>query len=371
MVIHKKILLFLLLAFCKVLMAQTPNSWSNYRGDVQLRGVTPVDFPQKIKRNWSFKAEGMFKSAPVVADGNIVIGSTSGNMYCVGFNGKQIWQFKAANSIEAPALIHDQVVYFGDLSGTFYALELKTGKKIWEYKTDNQIMGAPAFLNVEGRKILAVGSYDYYLHGVDALTGKGLWKYESDNFLNAAPALYTGKAIFGGCDGYLHLVNMKDGKSDSKIEVATYVPSSPAVAEGKAYIGDYDGGVTCIDMVTKKKVWTFKNPNSDLPFVASPSLVDDKVIIGSRDKFVYCFNRKTGELLWKKNTGSRVDASTVVNKKQVLAVNMRGDLMLLNLENGSLVWNYELGNGAMNTPAVVQNGIVVATSDGNLHFLSK
>jgi outer membrane protein assembly factor BamB len=348
---------------------QTARSWPNSRGNAQLQGSTAVEFPQKIKLKWNYKASGIFKSAPVIAEGKIVVGSTSGELLCLDFNGKLLWNFKTENSIEAPSLIQDGVVYFGNLSGSFFAIDLKTGAKKWEYKTDNQIMGAPAFLIVEGKKVLAVGSYDYYLHGVDAATGKGLWKYESDNFLNAAPAIANGKAVFGGCDGFLHLVNMKDGKPDSKIEVATYVPSSPAIADGKAYLGDYDGGVTCIDLTTKKKIWSFKNPVSDLPFIASPSVIDDKLVIGSRDKFIYCFNRKTGEPLWKKNTGNRVDASTVVNKKQVLLVNMRGDLMLLNLSDGSTVWTYELGSGVINTPAVVQNAIVVAASDGNVYFL--
>jgi len=367
----KFFILFITLSVCLISTAQNQQSWPNSRGNAQLQGYTTIEFPQKIKLKWTYDAEGIFKSAPVISEGKIVVASTSGEMLCLDFKGKLLWKFKTENSIEAPALIQDGMVYFGNLSGSLFALDLKTGTKKWEYKTENQIMGAPAFLAVNGKKILAVGSYDYYLHGIDASTGKGLWKYESDNFLNAAPALYDGKAVFGGCDGFLHLVNMKDGKPESKIEVATYVPSSPAISEGKAYIGDYDGGVTCIDLTTKKKLWNFKNPASDLPFIASPSIIDNKLIIGSRDKFLYCFDRKTGKQIWKKNTGNRVDASTVVNKKQVLMVNMRGDVMLLNLSDGSVVWTYELGVGITNTPAVVQNAIVVAASDGNVYFLGE
>ena len=353
-----------------LLVGQTIGSWPNSRGNIQLHGTTSVTFPQQVKLKWTFDADGIFKSAPVISEGKIVVGSTNGTLYCLNLKGDSIWGFKTDNAIEAPALIDNGVVYFGNLSGSLFALNLNTGKKIWEYKTENQIMGAPTLFKNGTQTILAVGSYDYYLHGVDAKTGKGLWKYESDNFLNSAPAMWNGNAVFGGCDGFLHLVNMKNGQSSGKVEIATYVASSPAVSGNLAYIGDYDGGFTCIDLTSKSIKWRYTNPDNDLPFIASPSLVNDKILIGSRDKMMYCFNRHSGELLWKKNTGSRVDASTIANQKQVLLINMRGDLMLLYLSDGSVVWNYQLGAAAINAPAVIDNAIVVAGSDGNVYLLA-
>jgi outer membrane protein assembly factor BamB len=363
---------FILFLLMCVLDGHTQNQhcWPNSRGDIQLKGYTPVDFPQKVSIKWIYDAEGIFKSAPVVCDNKIVVGSTSGELLCIDLQGKLLWKFTTKNAIEAPALIDNGMVYFGNLSGTLYALDLETGKLKWEYKTENQIMGSPTLFKAGSKTILAVGSYDYYLHGVDASTGVGLWKYESDNFLNSAPAIYKGKAVFGGCDGFLHLVNMTNGLSAGKVEVATYVASSPAIVGNMAYIGDYDAGFSCINLDEKKVEWRFQNTENNLPFIASPSVVGDKILIGSRDKFFYCLDRKTGKILWKKNTGNRVDASAVANNKQVLLINMRGDLMLLNQNDGSTVWTYDLGTAAINAPAVINNAIVVAGSDGNVYFLA-
>lgn len=366
-----RLIIFLLSVLLSLnVRAQTKNCWPNSRGDIQLNGVTSVEFPQKVSIKWIYDAEGIFKSAPVVCDNKIVVGSTSGELLCLDLNGKLIWKYTTKNAIEAPALIDDGVVYFGNLSGTLYALDLETGKLKWEYKTENQIMGSPTLFKAGSKTILAVGSYDYYLHGVDATTGEGLWKYESDNFLNSSPAIYKGKAVFGGCDGFLHLVNMTNGLSAGKVEIATYVASSPAIVGNKAYIGDYDAGFTSINLDEKKVEWRFQNTANNLPFIASPSVVGDKILIGSRDKFFYCLDRKTGKVLWKKNTGNRVDASAVANSKQVLLINMRGDLMLLSLTDGSTVWNFELGTAAINSPAVIDKAIIVAGSDGNVYFLS-
>ena len=85
---------------------------------------------------------------------------------------------------------------------------------------------------------------------------------------------------------------------------------------------------------------------------------------------MYCIDTQKGDLLWKKNTGMRIEASTIANKKHVLLINMRGDLILLDVKNGSTVWNYELGASAINAPAVIENTIIVAGSDGNVYFLN-
>jgi outer membrane protein assembly factor BamB len=366
-----KLIIFLLsLSIFFEVSAQSTVGWPNSRGNASMTGVTTASFPQKAKLKWSYDADGIFKSAPVISDGKIVVGSTNGDLLCLDMNGKLLWKFKTDNSIEAPALIQGGTVYTGNLSGTLVAIDLKTGTKKWEYKTDNQISGAPAYTELNGKKIITVGSYDYFLHGVDALTGKGLWKYESENYINGSPAISNGKAVFGGCDGFLHLVNLKDGKLDGKIQVATYVASSPAISENRAYVGDYDGGFSCFDLAQKKLVWKYENKEAAQPFISSPSISDDKIVIGSRDKFVYCFNKANGSILWKVNTGNRIDASTVVNKKQALVVNMRGDVMLLDLKTGKPVWTYELGVAVMNTPAVFEGAIVLAGSDGNIYFLS-
>ncbi len=37
-------------------------------------------------------------------------------------------------------------MYAGNLDGTLFAIDLQTGNILWTYKTENQIMGAPAWL---------------------------------------------------------------------------------------------------------------------------------------------------------------------------------------------------------------------------------
>ncbi len=364
------------------LSAQT--EWSNFRGDPQLTGTSTANIPAQPELLWSFKTGDAIKAAPVVSEGIIVAGSVDGNVYGITLEGKMKWKINTGNGIEAPALVHNGVAFVGNLDGKVFAIELQTGRTLWTYATEGQIMGAPNYWKgnpTKGSKtrvtggsdgtgdggVLVIGSYDYFLHGIDASTGEGLWKYEADNFINGTPAIYEGVAVFGGCDGLLHQVNVSDGSLKKRQPVATYVAGSVAVDDWITYVGDYDGKFTCLDIRKGKELWSYKNTNAELPFIASPSLSEKRVYIGNRDKYVYCFNRKDGDLLWSVNTLGRVDASPVLVKDELLVATMRGDLLLLDASDGKIKWSYELGSAVFGNPAVIDGHIIAGAQDGRIY----
>jgi len=151
--------------------------------------------------------------------------------------------------------------------------------------------------------------------------------------------------------------------------VASYVAGSAALNDDFAYVGDYDGRFTCVNMAEKKIVWEWTDANTRLPFFASPSIYKNSIITGNRDKHVYSFNKSNGKLLWKYNSGSRVDASPVIAEDKVLIANMRGDVIILEADQGKEVWNYELGSPITGNPALLPGKIVVAASDGYIYCL--
>lgn len=345
--------------------------WTNFRGNQQLHGFINEEIPFSLSILWTFKTEGEIKSSPVTDGSKIIIGSTDGNLYCFDFSGKLKWKYKTDNAIEASPLILNKNVYIGNLSGNLYSINIEKGTLNWQYQTEGQIMGGANWWTDKSKTYILVGSYDYYLHCVDAATGRGLWKYESNNYINGAVSIYQNTAIFGGCDGFLHVVDVTTGKAKSTIEIATYVAGSASLESGKAYIGDYDGGFSCVDINQKKVVWKWSHETTKLPFIASPAMYKDKILIGNRDKFIYCFDKVTGKLLWKVNSGNRVDASALVTPDKVLTTNMRGDIIVLNLSDGKTVWSYETGSPIYSNPLIAKNLIVFGAQDGNVYCLGK
>jgi eukaryotic-like serine/threonine-protein kinase len=346
---------------------QGGESWNIFRGDPALRGYSGAElrFPMALK--WTFQADDAIVAAPVIGNKTIFVSSTGGIVYALDFSGKLKWSFETDNSIEAPALYLDGKVYIGNLSGSLYALDGDTGKEIWRYQADNQIMGSANYYTLRNRLHLLVGSYDYFLHCVDAETGRLVWKYESDNYINGAPAVDRQMALFGGCDGFLHLVNLLNGQGATKIEVATYIAGSVASATNLVYTGDYDGLFSCIDVVKKEVRWRFDNPESNLPILGSPAIAAGKVVIGGQDKYVRCFDNQ-GRQIWSFRAGGRLDASPVIVKNTVIAATMDGWVYALNLSDGKQLWSYEIGSAIAHNPAVVNRCMAVAARDGFVYW---
>jgi eukaryotic-like serine/threonine-protein kinase len=270
------------LLICILILCAFPvfGNWPEFRGGQHLPGRTNATIPQKVKMAWSFKTGNEIKSSPVVWGDRIVVGSTDNYVYCLDLKGKLQWSFKTTNAVEAPALIRNNTVFIGDLSGMFYALDLQTGKQIWKFEANNQFSGsANWFRDRTGREFIVAGSYDFYLYCFEAKTGKLMWRYEAQNYLHTTPALWNSHAIFGGCDGMLHLVNLANGSLLDTLSVATYIASAAAIDNQKAYIGDYDGKFSCIDLRTRKILWSFERDSRKLPFIGSPVVVGKKVLI--------------------------------------------------------------------------------------------
>lgn len=349
-----------------------PDDWGNFRGDAQLTGVSRSRVPRSPEMLWSFNAGSGIKAAPVASGGVIVVGTTEGALLGINDDGSLKWKFMSENAFEAPALIVGNTVYAGNLDGELMAVDLHTGSVRWSYETEGQIMGSPAYYSTGDKEVLLVGSYDFYLHAVDPATGKVLWKYETDNYINGSCAIYEGKAIFGGCDGFVHGVDVLTGKKAFSVDLGTYVASSGCVDGHMVYLGDYDGRFSGVDLAAGKRSWVFENEEANLPFIGAPSVSGSSLYIGNRDKFLYCLNKKDGSVVWKYNTGSRVDASPVALTgggagTRVLAANMRGDLNLLDGKTGAVLWSWELATPVHANPAVLGERFYVAGDDGRLY----
>ena len=357
------------------LLMSTPLTWSanwpSSRGNQQLTGVVSERIPLSVQLKWSVPLGKELKASPVVYNQKIVIGSTDGTLYCLDFAGKILWSFKTDNAIEASALILNNTVYVGNLSGHLFAVDLTTGRQKWKYTANNQFMAACNYWTDGTKTYILAGNYDYFLHCLDAKTGKLIWKYEAENYLNAAVSVENSMAVFGGCDGELHVVNVLTGKELFAKSIASYVASSATIENGLAYVGDYDGKVTCFNLVQKKNKWIFDDPDKDIPFVGALAVLGNRVFIGCKDRFLYCLNKGTGQLLWKKNLGNPIEASPLLDAKNVLIANMRGELFLLNQLDGTKLWMYDMGGPMIGSPALSNQHLFVSSVNGKLSCLIK
>jgi outer membrane protein assembly factor BamB len=173
-------------------------------------------------------------------------------------SGKLIWEYSALNppngtfdvgasaTVSAPGNngFADGVLYFIVKYGVLYALDLTTGKRIWQYDFSTSAPGrsAPALY----KTTLVYGVKDG-VEAVNAGTGTLLWHYTdpSKQEVLSSPAVAgpVGDEIvtFADASGMISVVRLSDGTSLYRYQTGNYVTSSPAIINGHILFDSSDG----------------------------------------------------------------------------------------------------------------------------------
>jgi len=234
----------------------------------------------------------------------------------------------------------------------------------------------------DAQTLVFVGSYDSYLHAVDAVSGKGVWKaktaekplskWGSPGWLLSSPAVVDGIVFVGGVDQHLHALEAKTGDEVWKFKTESPICSSPAIADGMVCVGSQDHNLYAFEAKTGKLLWKAQTGG---PVNSSPAIAQAQVYVGSYDGYLYAFNSKTGKEIWKYKTERKntvhckiVSSPLVCTSKGVVYVGSFDEhLHAINTTTGKMIWKYKAGAYINCSPALFQDKIYVCAAESNYH----
>ena len=171
------------------------NSW-HYSGLDQINATNVKD----LKVAWSHatpKSTRGLQSFPLVADGVLYYSGSYNQVFALdGATGELIWAYKqklnddlVSKQTHSPynrgASIGEGKVFVGTVDGRLFALDMKTGKPVWDTKLINSqkltvgFTGAPIY----AKGVVVIGAqggewpYRGPIFGVDAATGQKKWEF--------------------------------------------------------------------------------------------------------------------------------------------------------------------------------------------------
>lgn len=122
-----------------------------------------------------------------------------------------------------------------------------------------------------------------------------------------------------------------------------------------------------------KKLWTARiGAGVDEAYLSlKPAITERWAYAASAAGLVFKLDRLTGEQLWMVDLERNITGGVGAAYGMVAVGTDNGEIVVLNEEDGSILWEKALGGQIMSVPAFGSNRLVVQTIDGRLHGLDR
>ena len=268
--------------------------------------------------------------------------------------------------------------------------------RVWGYEPGMVVWTSAALGVVEGRAIVAVGSYDHLVYVLDAATGELVWKVATGGPLFGGPVLWNDVLFAAASDRLVYAFAAATGKSLWVHSVEEYRPtlggarlSSPCVGQAggrdAVFVGHWvwdrslghglqRGGVSALDAREGKPLWPRELGDNEITapiFARLPS--GGRLFVGSSNGNLYCLDADSGSVLWQKTELDAVrspPALLPVSPPLVVTASKFGMVRGLDAETGAERWSFKTGDRVTASPMAMPDGrVVVGSYDGRLYAL--
>lgn len=262
---------------------------------------------------------------------------------------REVWQQKDVTDVASQGSIDGELYIYTNTAGMVHALNARNGETVWTYATGNKVFSAPFITS----RLVVVTSCDGFVYALDKKDGSVRWRYDTGYPIVACPAVAGGNVYVGSSNGKFYSIRFADGTPDWIADgLDGYIESRPAIDGRRAYIGTWGAMFYAIDRRTGEKVWKFDtgrgryfSPGACWPVVL-PYRKDGKsseqVIVLSSDDFVRAFNPEDGKILWASDEAKgRESLGFSPDGKTMYIKGIKNNITAVDVSKGSYtpLWN--------------------------------
>jgi outer membrane protein assembly factor BamB len=315
--------------------------------------------------DWRRETGGRVRSAPAAAGGTVYAavarasqgdeggaveqhrrsGQEQGYVCAYGCpTGERHWERLLGEPVAASPIVRDGVVYVGGLGGSLFAIDAADGSVLGRVSELGEQLLSPPAVTDEAVLVAPFEGPLVRFHrdaaGVPTRTDGSTWRFRTDDGRGfvGAPAVDTDRGVVyaASLGGSLSALELSSGRTRWQLTLGSRVLTSPAVVDGGVVVVTADGTVSTIDDRGSEATtrWTRSvevEPidGDDGQLLASPSVGGGVVIVG----------------------GARLSGFDV--------------------DDGTRAFELGLDAPVHATPAVVDEGTVVATDEGRLAVIGR
>jgi len=328
---------------------------------------------------------------PAVADGVLYADSTDGKLVAIdATSGKTLWtkssrthgwfgwgdkKRKDALYAGGPAVGGD-LLAIGTLDGHVYGVNAKDGSPRWEAELNAEVLASPVIVG----DLVVVRTGDGRVYALDGTSGARRWVYDQGSVPllslrgNGPLLAANGVLFFGSDDGKLVALRqdngsklweqkLSSGEGRTEIDRLNDVDGAILLDGATLYGAAYHGNLVAVDGPSGRPLWSH-------PFSSFGSLaVSGNAIFGVNDQSqVWAFDKNGGADMWKNDALKyRWLTAPAVQGDYVVVGDMEGYVHWLQTGDGALAARERLSKKAIRAqPLVVGDTVYVEDVEGRI-----
>ncbi len=286
----------------------------------------------------------------------------------------------------------DGVLYADSTDGKLAAIDATSGKTLWskssrthgwfgwgdKKRKDAMYAGGP----VVSGDLLAVGTLDGHVYGVNAKDGSPRWEAELDTQVLASPVIVGDDVVVRGSNGRIYSLDAATGERRWVYDEGT-VPllsvrgnGSLLIANGVVFFGSDDGQLVALRLDNGNKLWEQRLASGEgRTEVDRLSDADGDVLLDGNTLYAAAYHGNlvavdgpSGRPLWSRPFSTYT--SLAIKYNSIFGVDDESQVWAFDKSGGADMWkNASLRHRWLTGPDVQGNYVVVGDAEGYVHWL--
>lgn len=266
---------------------------------------------------WNSEIDRLISAGPGLGDGQLYLGTTEGAVVALSAEaGQQRWSARVSSEVLAAPRYSQGVVVVRTGDGKLFGLESASGKRLWVYdRTEPTLTLRGASTPVLSETLVLAGFDSGHLVALDLRTGKLIWDarvvlpsgrsdLERMVDIDSEPQLYQGVAYVAAYQGKLAAIDSESGQILWTRDLSSY--AGMGLGEQELYVTGSDSAVWALDRYSGDTVWKQEALKGRLS--TAPTSLGPYLAIGDQEGYVHWLSRSDGQLL----AFVRVDKSRIL-----------------------------------------------------------
>ncbi|CAM2907538.1 outer membrane protein assembly factor BamB [Legionella worsleiensis] len=289
---------------------------------------------------WSTSVNHGILSGPTVADGFVVVSTNASTLALLNqSDGKELWQTKVSGEVLSPPALAHQKIVAKTIDGKVYAYDAITGKQLWfaEHGSPGLVLKASSSPIILDNLVL-IGFSDGKLDALELDTGRLVWQrsiaYATGSSdverlidIDSDPIVKDKVAYLASYQGYIGALSLSDGQFIWRKPGSVF---KNMVLDGNAlYLTDSHDVVWSLDRSTGHVNW--KQTNLKARGLTEPVVVGKDVVVGDKTGYLHFLDSQTGEFIARSQLSAGVSISPTVAGRNLYVLTDNGLLNQLSV----------------------------------------